>query len=299
MRESDLVETVDPEEAFSILSDRTRIEILRALWETDEQHASFSDLRAAVGTRDSGKFNYHLGKLTGRFVRKTDDGYELRTAGTLVIGAILAGGYTITGSIEPVPIEDPCPQCASQLWFNYEDERVVVDCEDCFFATRFPVPPGAFTGYEANEFPDVAGGYLRAKVCKVLAGFCSLCEGSMEVSITSLAEYSDTSVPGEFEGYPVVLFDCNRCGTTHQLGLNTVLLDHPVVVSFFHEHGVDLREVPIWRLDLLSMDTEDETAFGVQSDPTRATVTFSHDGDSLRVTVDASLEVCELERSVT
>ena len=292
------IESLDPEEAFAVLADDTRIKIIQALWEADEQRASFSELRNAVGMRDSGKFNYHLGKLTDRFVRKTNDGYELRTAGNLVIGAILAGGYTVSGSIEPISLDDPCPQCSNHLLFKYEDERVVVDCEKCFFATMFPVPPGAFIGHEIDAFPDISGEYVRSKVSKLLAGFCSLCDGSTEISITALADYSNDIEQDALVEYPIVLFECTRCNSTHQLGLNSVLIDHPAVISFFHEHDMDIRRIPLWRLDAIVLGDRDE-AYQVHEDPTRGTVTFSIDGDHLRVTVDESLEVTELKRSVT
>lgn len=71
-----------PADAFAALSDSNRVAILEALWEADGHEASFSDLRSAVGMRDSGQFNYHLGKLTDQFVRQTDDGtYALSVDG--------------------------------------------------------------------------------------------------------------------------------------------------------------------------------------------------------------------------
>ncbi|MEF8884798.1 MAG: helix-turn-helix domain-containing protein, partial [Haloarculaceae archaeon] len=88
------VETRDPDEAFAALADDTRVDILRALWSDEDQRATFSELREAVGMRDSGQFNYHLDKLVGRFVRKTDDGYELTLAGLYVNGAIEAGAIS-------------------------------------------------------------------------------------------------------------------------------------------------------------------------------------------------------------
>lgn len=297
MTSEHFIESLDPEEAFAILADETRLKILQALSEADEHQASFSDLRSTVGIRDSGKFNYHLGKLTGRFVRKTDDGYELRTAGILVIGAILAGGYTVSGIIEPISLDEPCPLCSNNLLFKYEDERVVVDCEECFFATIFPVPQGAFIGHEIDTFPDLSGGYVRSKVSKLLAGFCSLCDGNTEISITTLSDYSTDVELDSLREYPIVIFECTRCNSTHQLGLHTALIDHPAVILFFYEHGMDLRGIPIWRLDAIVLDDRDGV-HQVHEDPTRGTVTFSIDDDYLQVTVDESLEVTELNRYV-
>jgi DNA-binding transcriptional ArsR family regulator len=91
-------------EAFKLLGDETRLAILLALWEAHEPFADgdavgFSTLRDRVGTADSGRFNYHLDRLTDHFVRRTDDGYELREAGLTVGRSVIAvaGFETPTG----------------------------------------------------------------------------------------------------------------------------------------------------------------------------------------------------------
>ena len=76
---------------FELLSNETRLGIVRELAlvnadETAESSLSFSELRTRVGTRDSGQFNYHLGRLRGSLVEKTGAGYELTELG-LVVGA--------------------------------------------------------------------------------------------------------------------------------------------------------------------------------------------------------------------
>ncbi|MFT4933083.1 MAG: DNA-binding transcriptional ArsR family regulator, partial [Natronomonas sp.] len=76
MDAADFVTETEAEEVFAVLADDTRVAILQALWETEDYEASFSELRDAVGMRDSGQFNYHLDKLVGPFVAKAEDGYE-------------------------------------------------------------------------------------------------------------------------------------------------------------------------------------------------------------------------------
>lgn len=46
---------------------------------------SFTELRERVGVRQGAQFNYHLDKLVGHFVTKTDGGYSLRPTGHRVI----------------------------------------------------------------------------------------------------------------------------------------------------------------------------------------------------------------------
>ncbi|WP_227377732.1 winged helix-turn-helix domain-containing protein [Haladaptatus halobius] len=71
-------------DALSTLASEHRIAILRAL-ATAEKPLTFSELRERVGIHDTGRFNYHLSKLRERFVRETDDGYDLGHAGERVI----------------------------------------------------------------------------------------------------------------------------------------------------------------------------------------------------------------------
>lgn len=293
MNDGPIVEERDPEDAFAILSDGTRIDILRALWEADGQEATFSELRDVVGMRDSGKFNYHLGKLTGRFVEKTDDGYELRPAGQHVVGSVLAGGYTMNADLEPFALKDPCPACGGALTFDYEVERVRIDCADCSYRSAFPVPPGAFADYSTDQFPAVANRYVRTLLTHARNGFCSACEGPVRPELTTFdALAPDEHPPGFGEGVAVV-YDCDRCEMRTHIALSTVLLDHPRVSAFHYEHGIDVREVPIWKLG--TVGGEPQSAM-LTDGSAAATVTYPVDDHQLTLTVDESLTVVDLER---
>jgi DNA-binding transcriptional ArsR family regulator len=89
--DDDDLSELDLSGVFELLSDETRLGIVRELAavnadETTGNSRSFSELRTRVGTRDSGQFNYHLGRLRGSLVEKTAAGYELTELG-LVVGA--------------------------------------------------------------------------------------------------------------------------------------------------------------------------------------------------------------------
>ena len=141
-----------PEAAFSLLSNETRFAVLRALYDADERSLSFSDLRERTGVKDSGQFNYHLGKLVGVFVRETDDGYALRYAGKRVIGAVLSGAYTREVTVDPIPVDGRCFDCGGRLEASYRDERARTGCVDCDLSvTEYGVPPGIVDGYERRS----------------------------------------------------------------------------------------------------------------------------------------------------
>jgi hypothetical protein len=108
-------------DALSVLGNETRIRILRTLADAAGP-LTFTELREAVGIRDTGKFNYHLTKLCEYFVTETQDGYELGHAGSRVVAASQA-------AVTAVPT-DECPVCGE------------ADCEKLFHVhlapTRLP-----------------------------------------------------------------------------------------------------------------------------------------------------------------
>jgi DNA-binding transcriptional ArsR family regulator len=98
-------------DALGVLASEHRIEILRVLAEADEPLA-FSDLRESVGMYDTGRFNYHLTELRGRFVRETGAGYELGYAGErVVLAAADLDPEGASALAEQASIDDECPVC--------------------------------------------------------------------------------------------------------------------------------------------------------------------------------------------
>lgn len=94
-----------PTDALEVLGNDIRIRILQVLADASEP-LTFTELREAVGVRDTGKFNYHLTKLCEYFVRETTDGYELGHAGARVVTA--SHTAALDEAIEPV---EECPVC--------------------------------------------------------------------------------------------------------------------------------------------------------------------------------------------
>lgn len=78
-------------EALEVLGNELRMDVIRELADADRP-LSFTELRERVDVRDTGKFNYHLTRLCGYFVRETEGGYELGHAGTRLLSAVGPGG---------------------------------------------------------------------------------------------------------------------------------------------------------------------------------------------------------------
>ncbi|NHN46014.1 helix-turn-helix domain-containing protein [Halostella sp. JP-L12] len=274
-----------PEEAFSLLANETRFGILRALWDAEDDALSFSELRERSGVSDSGQFNYHLGKLVGAFVRETEGGYALRYAGYQAIGAVLAGAYTRETTVDPVPVDGACPECGGPLEASYREERARIGCANCGAAiTEYDVPPGIVDAYEPEELPHVFDRWVRTQMPQHLAGFCPRCLGRLRTALAPDLSAEDDP--------PAVTHECDRCVFSSYSVVGAVVLDHPAVVAFHYDHGVDLRETPLWELDWIVSSRHEL----VSTDPPRARVYVRYGDEELAVDVDADGDVTDVKR---
>lgn len=284
MPEPDFEATAD---AFSLLSDPIRVEILTALWQQESTPVPYSTLRDAVGMRDSGRFSYHLSKLTDHFVEKHDDGYDLRPAGTVVLNAIYAGSYVDAPTRDGLDVEGECPSCDSDLVGRYDEGMFVVDCRDCGdLVFRLSFPPKGVTRRDDEELVEAVSLHARAHVRRVANGLCSFCGGTME---TSLVTDSDSGLPSS----ALLRADCTNCGATNRAGLGFSVLEHPAVAGFLDEHGVP-ADAPPWRFDWC---LGDEQVTVEREDPPRASVAVTCDGETLTVTLDETGTVVETARA--
>jgi DNA-binding transcriptional ArsR family regulator len=273
-----------PEAVFSLLGNETRVDILRSLWKTDDTQTTFSELYDAVEMDDTGQFNYHLGKLLGTFVRKTEEGYELSFAGEQVIGAVLSGVYTETGNIEPIDIDDPCYRCGGRLRAHYSDEYVRIDCDDCgILVTEFDVPPGILDDRDRADLPHVFSQWIKSEYIQVLSGCCSVCTGPITATIDNAPDTQLETVCVEHQ--------CTRCDRTITSNIGSAFIDHPAVVQFHDEHGIDLRTTPLWQVGWFF---EDHASI-VSEDPLRIRITVTIDDDTLILLIDDDLTVLEVE----
>lgn len=278
------VERESPEAVFAVLGNESRLAILRALGEA-EGAVSFSELHDRIDLRDSGQFNYHLGKLLDRFVRKADDGYSLTLAGDQLVGALLAGTYTATAvTDEPIELPEACPECRGSIAVTYADELVEMACLECGgWYNEFTFPPGVLDQVEVGDLPRVFDRWLLTVLERTHAGFCHNCAGRVEGALT-LDEAHPHGVTATHA--------CERCGQDASCSAAMPVLFHPAGTSFLYDHGVDRRETPTWEL-AAAVDT---TVRVTATDPPAAEVTLVGGEATLTATVGADLTVSQIER---
>lgn len=289
-----------PADAFSLLGHELRVEILQALLEGSrtggEYPASFSTLRERVGAEVSAQFNYHLGELTGHFVRRTDEGYELRYAGWAVATSILAGTYNRRAAFGPTGIDGRCPHCGEgALVASYREEWLAVECSACDDRlVRYPFPPGGLESRSLSGVLEAFDRRVRSHVALARDGVCPACTGPMTVAIPATADGegpADSEADGDDADAgadPTVAFRCRRCSNRIRPEPGLALLEHERVVRFAAERGRSLSEPPFWELEwCVSGDAASVTA----TDPWRCTVSVPIEDESLLVTVDEELAV--------
>jgi DNA-binding transcriptional ArsR family regulator len=275
-------------DAFGLLADPVRVEIVDALWQSEETPVPYSDVRDAVGLRDSGRFNYHLSKLTDRFVEKTEDGYRLRPTGLLVVNAVYAGSYVDAPSREGIDVDGTCPTCGTPLVGEYDAGMFRVSCAECddqLFMLSFS--PQGVARRDDEELLEALSLHARAHTRRTSGGLCPFCGGSMPSELELDAE----------TGLPIttlVVNDCQNCGATNRSSVGFSVLEHPAVSGFLHEQGVP-GDAPPWQFDWCLSDDPVEVA---SRDPPGVTVDVTADGadETLRVTVGPDGRVAGTER---
>ncbi|PSQ19833.1 transcriptional regulator [Halobacteriales archaeon QS_8_69_26] len=283
--DTDRAEAIPAAEAFGILGNETRTEILRALVERDDEAPlSFSELREAVGTGDSGRFNYHLQQLVGHFVEHDEDGYAFRYHGRRIAHAILAGTFTDRARVAPAPAPGACYACGAEaLEGSYENETLTIRCTACEERiVSVPFSPAAVRGRTPAEVFAAFDRWSTAQANLAAGGVCPECTGHMDGRVTTdVADYLDFDVLPRFE--------CRVCRRTATTSFGSVALNHPAVQSFHHRHDAYPRQRPYWTIPQLVSDRHTEV---LSEDPWRVRVAFPiEDGPRVEATIDGSVAV--------
>lgn len=302
--------TFSPDEAFAVVAEETRLDILHVLGDADAPLA-FSELYNRVEYHDSSNFDYHLDKLVGHFVRKTDGRYELQQAGRRVIEAILSG--TITGGSElgRSDVDTPCYRCGEPLEIQYRAERLELYCSACggtrngtsstteWAATAtddivgfLDLPPAGIKARTPAEALHAAEVWTLAESQALARKVCPRCsalvEHSPQVCENHDGEENRCDDCGQQFGVTVHV-TCTNCVLEQRSVFAKLLLANTDLMAFMIEHGID----PI-APDGFHLSSLHETI--LSADPLEARFKFATGGDSITMTVDEELTVVDVTR---
>lgn len=321
---SDAVRRPDPSptdgvsRAFDLLRSDGRLAILWALWEAFDPTRPpaaipFSELAERAAYDSPGNLSYHLEKLVGQYVQKTEDGYLLTGTGQQVVRAVIAGAMTSNVAFDPFDIDDPCPYCGGVVEVSYGDNYLEARCTACGgtypeagptvsdvgeagrngVITLCEFPPAGVRGGEPGDTLQSYLTWTAHRAFSMLADACPACAGSTRATTTVCRDHA----PGPCEAcgftYPAqTLLVCPQCKLRINAATRWLTLRHPRVGSFFQRRGVDVR--PGFSVELWSaMDRADVTVRS--TDPVALEFRYRVDDDALRVEVDEALRVTPLD----
>ncbi len=286
-----IVDALDPSDAFELLAHDIRFRILEVLNDADGP-MTFSELRTATEVDDAGGFNYHLQKLTGRFVRDGDDGYEIGGPGRQVVGAVLSGVYTYTLDARPVPMPDACLHCGSDMEMQFRETSLWMSCLDC--ETTFnpiSIPPGVLEGWPHEQGPEVVDRWVTHIRQTAELGLCYVCGGRVDRRVRPIDDETPEN-RARLGLDATVRNDCERCGAHWIEFPAAAVLNKPSVIAFHAEHEIDVRTTASWDLDWLTTGVSSIT----NDDPLRLDVPITLGDETLVVTTDDELTVIDTRR---
>ncbi|WP_126662666.1 winged helix-turn-helix domain-containing protein [Haloterrigena salifodinae] len=294
-------------EAFSILNHEIRLEILLALLEDWDavytEPKSYAELMDAVGMRDSGKFNYHLDKLRGVYVREVEDGYVPTASVTALYRTVLAHRPTERREFESSEIESACPRCEAALVLCYERGFATVDCPACeeWDGFTYPFPKNGLEEQDAGAIARTVARRARRDIGLARAGQCPFCAGATTVTLRLEALESDNDGGSDGNGDaggaeiadcgrdPWVEITCDDCTFLAGVRPMTALLTDAQAAGALADAGFDLERYD-WELPAPTVRVESR-------EPTR--IALEVDGDEGNGSVTAVVDDAFAVRSVT
>ncbi|MWG33713.1 DUF7351 domain-containing protein [Halomarina oriensis] len=273
---------------FSLLANETRLGVVEAIGNAsgggEYATLSHSTVQEALGGVDSGKLNYHLRQLRGRFVERTDDGYRLTLPGIRVYQALVSGAFDgERPSVEPVELEHDCETCGDPMTVSYEQGRFFVRCPTCDVVyQRYPISPNAVDESDAQSLLDVSMWTCHIDTWTMLRGICPYCSGAVERTFSPEDRVGTNNDDWDLFAY----LSCRSCGWFNHVTAEMVALHHHATTTFYDERGLSEQYMDV------KLDSE-WTVTVHSEDPLRARVEITHDGDTIRFLLDEHLEVVD------
>jgi DNA-binding transcriptional ArsR family regulator len=287
MRGTDEV-AATPREAFSLLGHEVRLEILLALldgWAAAQtEPRRYSELMRAIGMEDSGKFNYHLGRLRGAYLRKTEAGYVPTASATALYRAVLAHRPTVEADRTELTPGVDCPDCGEPLVGIHEGGFFTLRCRACEGVVdgfTYPLPKNALDGRTDEAVLRVVNRRGRSQIGLARTGQCPDCVGRTTVTVRADDAGTDEQPVG---------IACDTRSWHVRTGYLLPLLADPRVTRALSGVGLPVTETYPWALPT-------PTATVTGTDPYRLDLRIEGDGGTVTLTVDDELGLRDIVSS--
>ena len=289
------------DEVFGLLSDEIRLDILRtvALAQNERKQTgvaalSFSDIYNRVEVDNTSKLSYHLGELTGIFLRKHDGGYAFTHAGEQMVRFVLSENYHQPSDIGSIETEGGCQFCGeTTVRAVLEDQYFMVYCTVCDRgANAYRVRPAQVRERSGDDLIDAVIREQAADMLKARRGVCPDCAGRIETDVWDAA---DIPFPEERPVSFITMSECQDCLRFLSLPLPAAAAYHPESISFHWEHGVDILGSGVWEFNRYFHDGR-WSSERADTNSEEYCVELRRDTSSLRLFLDEGAGVTRTER---
>ncbi|RKD85938.1 winged helix-turn-helix domain-containing protein [Halopiger aswanensis] len=286
---------------FRLLADDTRVDILRAVavaqYELEEVGSgaavlAFSEIYDHVDVENTSKLSYHLGELTGTYLRKSEDGYSLSHAGERIVRFILSGNYEQPEAFGPEPVNGVCVFCGENaLEASLSHQFFRIDCTACEQqVTGQPITPAQVNTRDGDALIRSVKLRSTEDARQIRQRMCPECGAHLSADVIHVSE---SALP---DADPfVVTSSCEECLREYNSPLTYSVVYHPASIAFHWNHGVDVTTRGIWEFHEYVYDglwTSERTA----TDPDEYEVVLRHGDDAVRFYLDSTATVVRTER---
>ncbi|THE65682.1 ArsR family transcriptional regulator [Salinadaptatus halalkaliphilus] len=290
-------------DAFALLSDESRVNILRAVAMAQYEQApsnagfeplSFSEIYDRVDVDNTSKLSYHLGELTGTYLRKHDGGYSFTHAGDRIVRFILAENFRRPADIGSIETSGTCLYCGeTTLEARLDEQYFVVRCPTCDRpVTGYTLTPAQARARSGETLLESLKRKQGMEFGLVQAEICPECAGRMDAAVHSVEELTP------LEDVPVshfTLHDCESCRRRYSGPLPFAAAFRTASIAFYWERGVDLLGTGWWECYRFLRDGC-WTSERVGSDPVEYRVVLRHEDAELRLVLDDDARTVRTER---
>jgi DNA-binding transcriptional ArsR family regulator len=289
------------DEVFGLLSDATRVDVLRAVALAEHEAPgpgsgpatlAFSELYDRVDVDGTSKLSYHLGELVGTYLRKDEDGYALTHAGERMARFVLSGNYEQPSPFGPAPVSGTCVFCgAGGLEASLSGQFLRIDCPACGEQVAGqPVSPAQLRSRDPEAVVRSVERRSVRDYREIRGGTCPECSGGLSAEVLDVG---GGPLPAA-ESF-LVHSECRECLREYNAPLTYSAAYHPASVAFHWDRGVDVTTTPPWEFNEHLREGR-WTSERRSSDPERYEVALRRDGDAVRFRLDATATVTRTER---
>jgi DNA-binding transcriptional ArsR family regulator len=286
---------------FRLLADDTRVDILRAVavsqYELEQvgsgaTELAFSEIYDRVDVANTSKLSYHLGELTGTYLRKSDDGYSLSHAGERIVRFILSGNHERPESFGPESVEGVCVFCGEEaLEAKLSHQFFRIDCTACETqVTGQPITPAQVRTRDGESLVQSVKLRSAEDARQIQQRMCPECGAHLSVDVVAVPE---SPLP-DADSF-VVASTCEECLREYNIPSTYSVVYHPASIAFHWDRGIDVTARGLWEFHEYVYEgrwTSEQTS----SDPDEYEVVLRHGDDAVRLSLDSTATVVRTER---